>query len=310
MTTIDIPAPTRKQRASLARSTLRRSPMARWGIILLFALTLLAFIHPVLQATVWSDGRTIYHPTIGYDPAISHPSGPGPGHLLGTDPLGRDVVSLITFGLRPSFLLAVTVAISATVLGLLAGTMAAALRGRGDRVISTLADALVLLPPPLVFLVVVRGRPDWTVIHYGVIYGIIFGMGPVALVARSRAMAVMQKPFIDAARISGARSRWIVRRHLMPQVLPHAAIAALGGVVGAIIAQAFIEFLGAGSTHRGSLGALVYDSITYSAVFSTGVPWNALLAGALTISLLATSFYMISAGLRDAMDPRLAARGG
>lgn len=309
--TLDVePIPRRRwwRRSSRRTSALRRSPMARAGIVLLSAFTILAFIHPVLQATVWAEQRTVYHPIVGYDPTMAHPSGPAAGHILGTDPLGRDVLSLVTFGLRPSFLLAITVAASATILGLIAGTSAASLRGRSDRFITVLADTMVLLPPPLLMLVVVRGRPDWSVVHYGIVYGVVFGLGPVALVARSRAMAVMTRSFIDASRVSGARPGWITRRHLMPQVLPHASVAALGGVVGALITQGFIEFLGAGQTHRGSLGATVYDGITYRAIFGTDVPWNALLFPALAISLMAASFYMISAGFREAMDPRLGGR--
>jgi peptide/nickel transport system permease protein len=298
----------RRRRRARFGATLRRSPMALVGALMVAGFAVLAFIHPVLQATVWSSQRSVYHPTVGYDPAIVHPSGPSLSHILGTDPLGRDGLSIVTFGLRPSFILALTVAATATILGLVAGTAAAALRGRSERVITVLADTFVLLPPPLLLLVVNKGRPDWTVIHYGIVYGIAFGMGPVTLVARSRALAVAARQFVESSRASGAGPGWITRRHLMPLVLPHASVAALGGVVGALITQGFIEFLGAGHTHRGSLGAVVYDGITYRNIFGSAVPWSTLLSAALTISLMAAAFYMISAGLREAMDPRLHGR--
>jgi len=284
------------------RRKIRQSKMVIAGVTLLGGFAVLTFIHPVLQATVWSDRPAVYRPETGHDPTISHPSGPTLDHILGTDPLGRDVLSLMTFGLRPTFLVAIATALSAGLVGLVAGTSSAFFRGGYDRMMTHVSDAFVLLPPPLIFLIASK-RGLMGPFELGLLYGLFFGLGPAAIVVRSRALSVMEKPFIDAARSVGGGPRWIITHHVVPHVIPHVAVVVLAGVVGALVTQGFVEFLGI-AEYRYGLGNLVYNALTYQAVFGTGVAWSALLAGALGISLLAASFYMISSGLRDVTDPR------
>jgi len=288
------------------RKRVFKSKMVLAGLVVLGIFTLLTFIHPVLQATVWSGKQSVYRPVTGHDTTISHPSGPTIAHPLGTDPLGRDVLSLMTFGLRPTFLVAIATALGAGIVGLVAGTSAAFFRGRYDRVLTHVADAFVLLPPPLIFLIASK-RGLMGPFELGLLYGLFFGLGPAAIVVRSRALAVMEKPFIDAARSVGGSPRWIVTHHVVPHVIPHVAVIVLAGVVGALVTQGFVEFLGI-AEYRYGLGNLVYNALTYQRALGSGVAWSALLAGALAISLLASSFYMISSGLRDVTDPRRSSR--
>jgi peptide/nickel transport system permease protein len=279
-----------------------RSKMIIAGLVILASFTVLAFIHPVLTATVWADRPDIYRPVTGHDRSIDHPSGPSVAHPLGTDPLGRDVLSLMTYGLRPSFIVAVASAIGAATVGLIAGTSAAFFRGRYDRVMTHVSDAFMLLPPPLVFLLASK-RGLMGPLELGLLYGVLFGLGPAAIVVRARALAVMEKPFIDAARSAGGSSRWIITHHVVPHVIPHLAVVVLAGVVGALVTQGFVEFLGIGG-YRYGLGNLISTARVYYEALGTSVPWSSFLAGSLGISLLASSFYMISAGLRAVADPR------
>lgn len=270
------------------------------GLVALFAL--LAMAHPVLRATVWASDPRVYAPVVGYDPAVPHPSPPGVGHLLGTDPLGRDVFSLLTWGLRPSVTVAAAVAAVAGLLSLLSGALSGYFRGRVDTALSHLADALLLLPPPLLFLVVGRGRPETGPFTLGVLYGLVFGLGPAAIVVRSRALVVMGKPFIEAARAAGGGASWIMRRHLMPDLFPYVAVQVLAGVTGALITQGFIEVIGAVDETRIGMGSLVYLGLIYREALGSSVPWSTLLAGGVSISLLAASFYLMSEGIADAFD--------
>ena len=288
------------------RRRIRQSKMVIAGVTLLGVFAVLTFIHPVLQATIWSDQPAVYRPETGHDPAISHPSGPSLDHILGTDPLGRDVLSLMTYGLRPTFLVAIATALSAGVVGLLAGASSAFFKGRYDGVMTHVSDAFVLLPPPLIFLIASK-RGLLGPFQLGLLYGLFFGLGPAAIVVRSRALSVMEKPFIEAARSVGGRPRWIITHHVVPHVIPHVAVVVLAGVVGALVTQGFVEFLGI-AEYRYGLGNLVYNALTYQTVFGSTVAWSALMAGALGISLLAASFYMISSGLRDVTDPRRSSR--
>lgn len=289
------------ERVSATRR-LGTNPKILAGAGLLSLFLLLALAHPLLRATVWASQPQVYNPVAGHDPAIAHPSGPGPGHLLGTDPLGRDVFSLLTWGLRPSLMVAASVAVVAGLLSLLSGAFSAYFRGRVDTLLSHIADALLLLPPPLLFLVVGRGRPEMGPLALGALYGLVFGLGPAAIVVRSRALVVMEKPFMDVARASGGTARWIMLRHLFPHLLPYAAVQVLAGVTGAMITQGFIEVIGAIDETRIGLGSLVYLGLIYRDALLTEVPWTTLLAGGVTISLLAASFFLMSNGLADALD--------
>lgn len=284
----------------------RRNKMVVGGAALLLMFAVATFIHPVLQATVWADQQAVYRPETGHDPTMVHPSGPSARHLLGTDPLGRDVLSMVTYGLRPSFIVAVATAVGAGVIGLIVGISGAFFRGRWDWLTTHVSDAFLLLPPPLIFLIASK-RGLMGPLELGLLYGLFFGLGPAAIVVRSRALAVMQKPYIEAARSVGGSPRWIMVHHLVPHVMSHVAVVVLAGVVGALVTQGFVEFLGI-RDYRIGLGNLVYSGLTYRTALGTGVPWSTVMAGALSISLLAASFYMISAGLREATDPKIGRR--
>ena len=129
-----------------------RNPKVLAGIAILAAFCLSGGGRSVLQATVWSSQPSVYRPEAGHDPSISHPSGPALAHPLGTDALGRDVLSLLTFSLAPTSLVALVVAVTVGVCSVLAGSAAAYFRGKTDGVPSNLAYGLMLLPPPLILL--------------------------------------------------------------------------------------------------------------------------------------------------------------
>ncbi len=286
----------------------RWSPKLLAGGLLLATFVLLGLSHTALQSTIWSGEPRVYHPVIGHDGAISHPSGPSGAHWLGTDPLGRDVVSLLTVSLWPSLAMALVVAVTTGVVSLAAAATAAYF-GRGiDRVLTSAADAMLLFPAPLLFLVVAIARPDMPVVTLGVLYGLAYGLGAGAIVVRSRALVVMAKPFVDAARVAGGSAPWILRRHLVPHLLPYVAVQVLAGVTGALIIQGFVEY-NAGGTRVG-LGNLVYHALTYREALLTSPPWSTLLAGGLAISLLAAAFYLMSIGIKEMLDPTPVDRGG
>jgi peptide/nickel transport system permease protein len=291
----------------LPRVAVSRLRLLKWnprlvaGVMMLTAFVVLAVINPLLLGTVWSGERGVYHPVNGYDPSIAHPSTPSLAHWLGTDPLGRDVLSLVTASLWPSLLMATVVAITTGVVSLIAAAVAAFYRRTTDRVLTSVADATLLFPAPLMFLVVAIARPDIPVVALGLVYGLVYGLGAGAIVVRSRALVIMAKPFIEAARVAGGSPSWIISRHLVPHLLPYVAVQVLAAVTGALIVQGFIEY-NAGGTRVG-LGNLVYQAITYHEALITPPPWSALLAGGLTLSLLAATFYLMSSGLQEMLEP-------
>lgn len=132
--------------------------------------------------------------------------------------------------------------------------MAAYFRGWLDQTLTSVGDAFTLLPPTIALLVVGLDRPGFGMLDAGFLFGLLYGLGPATLVIRSRALAVVQKPFIDAARIAGARSRRIIGVHMLPHLLPYAGIQMMGAGIGALATVAFIQYLGATGDSRVGLG--------------------------------------------------------
>ncbi len=279
--------------------------MAVLGLVLILIYAAMAIAHPILMKTVWPKG--IYDPVLGHDIEIfPHPSPPSAKHLLGTDALGRDVLSTLLAATRPSFLMAITAAITTAFIGTLIGAISAYFRGVVDSIFAHLADVTLLAPAPLV-MVIIGFVLDIQPVEFGLIFGILAGVGVVAIVLRSHALTIMSKPFIEASRVAGAGAIHIVFKHLVPHMLPLAAVNMMLTVTGAIFANGFIAFLGL-SRAQLNWGSMIYDSFTYQQWVNTTITWNVLIPSAMAISLFAAAFYLIGIGLHEVAEPRIAER--
>lgn len=301
------PRPTARERLRRAwaafRSLMAELPFAA-GIAILVLFVLLALSYPLLMRTAWANEGSIYHPVAGYDRTIRHPSGPTSGHPLGTDAIGRDVLSGLTYATSGTLVVALTAAVATGALSLVAGAAGAFWRGAVDSALSHLSDAMLLLPAPIALIAIGLARPGllppfW----FGTVYGVLAGLGAAAVVIRSYGLSVMAKPFIEAARAAGGGAWHIIRIHLLPHLLPLAAIQMMLAVTGAIIVSGFVDFMTPGRTDRVGYGSLVYTGLAYEDALFGGVAWSVLLAGALGISLMCAAFYLISVGLRRRVDP-------
>ncbi len=112
----------------------------------------------------------------------------------------------------------------------------------------------------------------------------------------------MSMPFLDAARVAGGGSRHLILQHLMPHLVPVAALSVLVGVSGAIIADGFVSFLGFTDT-RHNWGSIVFWAMSLPPANREGVPWEALIAGAGCIAAFSGAWYLVGLGVRDAADP-------
>ncbi len=285
----------------------------RIGLVMLAGLLGLAAAHPLLVATVWEGQGSVYHPETGHDPAIDHPSAPSSDHWLGTDALGRDVMSSLTFSLTPALQVAWLAALVVGALALGAGALAAYFRGWVDALVTSLGDALSLIPPTIALLVVGWGRPSFGVIDAGLLFGILFGLGPAVLVIRSRALAVAVKPFVDAARVAGSGPRRIIGVHFLPHLVPYAGIQMMSAGIWALASVAFVQYLGATNQSRVGLGAMIYSGLDFQPVLPTGygsfnlgdytarIGWTSMLSAGLAMTLISASFYLLAVGSRDAV---------
>jgi peptide/nickel transport system permease protein len=311
MTAITEPAIVRAPTANRGTLKLVTHPKILAGIAILALFALLAVAQPLLEATVWRGREFIYDPQFGFDSSVTHPSAPSAEHWLGTSSLGRDVFSMLMYATRPTLLVAFSAALSIAVVSLGLGSVAAFRRGWIDGFVSHLSDAMVLLPAMLAVFILGIGRTneEFGAVQLGLSFGILYGLGPATATVRAAAMTVVARPFMDAARVAGGGGVWIVSRHILPHLYAHAAVQAMLGATGAVIADAFLSFRSAVGEDVG-FGQMVYDGLVWAELMAgiTETPWWIMLAGAGGITLLAAAFYLLGVGLREALDPRMRER--
>jgi peptide/nickel transport system permease protein len=279
--------------------------LAVLGLILIFLFFLMSLAHPILRTTVWRHNR--YDPVTGYDMEVAHPSAPSRLHLLGTDALGRDVLSMLLAATTPTFIVGISAALTTALIGTAIGIVSAYLRGAVDTIFTHISDAFLLLPAPLFMVIVGMRFREIGPVPLGLIYGGIAGAGGAAIVMRSQAMQVVVKPFIDAARIAGGGSRRVMFVHVLPHMLPLAALYMMLAVIGAVVADAFIAFFGFTRSFL-NWGTIIYSSFAYSSYLQAGVEWHVLVPPSIALSLFAAAFYFVARGLQEVADPRLRAR--
>ncbi len=223
------------------------------------------------------------------------------GHVLGTDNLGRDILSRVMFGSRVSLLVGVSAAALAGFLGILLGLLAGFLSGWWDALLSPIADVqqaipflilaiavAVILGPSLINVVLVLAVTTW-VSYFRVV--------------RAEVLGLRESPLVDAARVIGAGRLRIVLRHVLPNV--SASMIVIGSVMVAnmIIFEASLSFLGLGvPPPTPTWGRMVFEGVQYV----DSAWWLALFPGA-AIVLTVLAINLIGDWLRDVLDPRLRA---
>ncbi len=281
-----------------------QSPLAIFGLVLIFFFGLMAIAFPILINSVWPRG--IYDPFTGFDMNVfPHPSAPGPGHLLGTDSLGRDVLSMILAATTPTFLVGLTAAFSTALVGTTLSVTAAYFRGKIDAIITNLADVFLLFPAPIIMVIIGARYRDLGPMPLGLIYGVVTGAGATTIVMRAQAIQIASKPFMEAAHIAGGGPFHIITKHLIPSVMPLAALQMMIAVTGAVVADGFISFFGLTRTVS-NWGTIIYDAFIYGNLTgSYGQPWHMLIPSAACFSLFALGFYLVSRGLHRVASPSL-----
>jgi peptide/nickel transport system permease protein len=212
---------------------------------------------------------------------------------------------MLLAGAWPTFVVGLTAALVSAAVGVVMSIVSATFKGRTDQVLSRVSDVLLLLPAPLAMIILAGGTAGefLTPLNFGVTYGLLAGASTAAIVLRSHALSTVGRPFIDAARVSGARGWYLARKHLLPHMIPLAAVTMVSSVVGAVVAHGFASWL-AYSDEMTNWGAIMFVALGFSSLQGT-FAWNVLIAGAGAISLFCAAFYMVSLGLKD-----VAYRGG
>jgi peptide/nickel transport system permease protein len=276
----------RPRRARLLRR-LSRSPLAMTGFVVLCIAVLAALFAPLIAP---------YSPDQAHFDAVFRPPG-SPGYILGTDDLGRDVLSRILFGARASLLvgfLSVVLALAVGVpLGLVAGYFSSL-----DAVVSRLTD-LVLAFPFLILAVGLAAIRGASLANAAIAIGIAQIPG-IIRVTRSETLRLKSLDYVAAAVAEGASDLWVVARHILPNAVSVLIVQATVAIPAAILGEAVLSFQGLGiqppSPSLGTMLSEAQDAISRA-------PWTAVIPG-LAIMVLTLAFNLFGDGLRDALDPR------
>ena len=272
------------------------------GIILIFAL--MALVYPLLIGAIWNP-RT-YDPIVGHDfNIVEHPAPPSPAHLLGTDPLGRDVLAQLMYSTGSEFALGIIAALVTVTIATTVGAVVAYYGGLVDTLFMRLAD-LIIMTPPLTALIVVSVLFQVDLITLALIIGVLSGFGGTTLILKSHALTIKVRTYIDAARVAGGGNLRIIFRHIIPNLLPLSFLFMMFTVTGAIFSEAALSFFGLLNI-RMSWGLMIYTSSTAGYLLNPDTWWLILPAG-LSITLLSSAFYLVGRALDEVINPRLRRR--
>jgi peptide/nickel transport system permease protein len=270
------------------RRLLQRPP-AVIGLVGVAVVIIAALFAPLLSP--YSPLATTFQDVLA--PPFSH------GHLLGTDELGRDVLSRLIYGSQSTLEVGVLATGLALVIGVPFGLVSGYYRGAADMLAMRITDVVLAFP----FLVVAIGL---AAIFGPSLRNVVVALGFAALpgfvrVTRAEAMALKEQDYVQAAIVTGVRDRVILFRHLLPNMAGPVIVQASLTIPGAILGSALLSFLGLGIQEpTPSWGNMLATAQEY--LFND--PWLAVLPG-LAIFLTTLCFNLVGDGLRDLFDPAL-----
>ena len=272
-----------------SRRFLRHRPAVA-GLVVLAAIAAMAVFAPILAP----------HDPTAIDPVFNAP--PSEAHPLGTDSVGRDVMSRLIYAGRVSLsvgLLAVTMYVA---IGTTVGALSGYHGGVVDGALSRLTDVVLSFPPLIIilFAVSVFGRPSLA--NVIVVLGLL-GWPLVSRLVRGQFLALRGLEFVLAARATGASDARVVAAHLLPNAMAPVLVAATFGTANAILIEAALSFLGLGvQPPTPSWGNMLTDA--QSLTILQQMPWLWVPPGCMIlVAVLAINF--VGDGLRDALDPSL-----
>jgi len=273
------------------REFLRRSPTGRVGFALALLLVVLALAAPWLAP---ADPATQNLP--------ARLAGPSAAHWMGTDELGRDILSRTLFGARVSLMVGICVVVSAGLIGLAIGAIAGYCGGWFDSLVNiVIINAFLSFPG--ILLAIAFAAFLGPGIGKVMIALIVTGWAGYARLARAQILQAKEMEYVLAARSLGASPARILVRHLLPNILQPVLVQATIGMAGAILAESTLSFLGVGVlAPMASWGAMLNDARSH--LFDAP---HMVIFPALAIMIAVLAFNLLGDALRDWMDPRMRA---
>lgn len=279
-------------------TTRRRLQLAPWyvtlSMLILGILVLAAILAPVIAPFSPTDQSLLSRLT----PPAFTPAG-NDTNILGTDELGRDLLSRVIHALRPSILIATLGTMVGLVIGSVLGMISGAAGGRIDELIMTAVDAQLAVPFILIALIAVTifGSSFLVLV---VVIGFA-GWESYARLVRGQVLAVREQPYVEAALAMGARSWQVALRHLLPNITSPILVMATMNFTGIILLETSLSFLGLGiQPPTPSLGSMVGAGRDYMAR-----AWWIIAVPSVALFMLTMSTALIGDWLRDRLDSRL-----
>ena len=280
-----LPTRVRSQRP---RPAWRRSPLTVAGLVLIALLALIAVSAPLIAPA--DPLKQVLSTRL--DP-------PSAAHWLGTDQLGRDVLSRMIYGSRISLLIGIVVVGLAASVGTLVGLVAGYVGGWVDEALMRLTDVFFAFPA-LILAMAISGALGPSLTNAMIAIAVV--SWPVyARLVRAQVLSLREREYVEAARSLGAPAERIVWGHILPNTLAPLLVQASFDMGGAILSAAGLSFIGFGTQPpTAEWGVMISEGRNYIATHS----WLSLFPG-LAILLTVAAFNLIGDGLRDALDPRL-----
>lgn len=276
-----------KRRSSTFTQRLLHNKLAVAGLVVVSLLFAVSFFAPVIAP---------YDPNAIDLKNILMP--PGSSHLLGTDQLGRDILSRMIWGARISLKVGFVAVGIATLIGTILGTLSGYYGGIIDTLIMRAVDLMLCFPSFFLILTVIAVlEPSiWNIMA---VIGFTSWMG-VARLIRAEILTIREREFIQAARSQGASDMRIITRHIIPNAMSPVLVSATLGVAGAILTESALSFLGIGvqppTPSWGNMLTAGKDNLEYAW-------WLSLFPG-LAILITVLGYNLLGEGIRDALDPR------
>lgn len=229
---------------------------------------------------------------------------PGDGHLLGTDPSGRDVLGMLLWGSRISLLVGFLATLVSMVIGTTVGMMAGHFTGFGRAVLLRVVDFFLVIPQLVlaITLSAVMSRGILTII---IAIGVT-GWASTARMVRSQTLSVEARPYIERARALGAGDWHIITKHVLPAVMPIVLANTTLHVGSAVIAESTLAFLGVGDPNAISWGSMLKRALDTGAA-SAGYWWYILPPG-IAIAAVVMCFTLVGRALESVVNPSLRGR--
>lgn len=266
----------------------KRNRLAVLGGVIVLLLFLIALFSPLISPY---DPNEIDRKHILEPPSMAHP--------LGTDDLGRDVLSRMIYGSQISLAVGFVAVGIATIVGIFFGAISGYYGGWIDRIIMRFVDIMLSIPTFFLILAVIAfvGPGIWNIM---VVIGLTSWMG-VARLVRAEFLSLKEREFVLAVKALGASNMRIIFNHIMPNSMAPVFVSAVLGIASAILVESVLSFLGIGvqppAPSWGNILTLGKDNIE--------IAWWLSVFPGIAILITVLAYNLVGEGLRDALDPRL-----